>query len=303
MSLNQEDQHPTVSVLMTAYNREKYIAEAIESVLASTFTDFELIIVDDCSTDQTVAIAKSFESSDNRIKVYVNEKNLGDYPNRNRAASYAKGKYLKYVDSDDILMPSALNIMLDAFALYPKAGLVFTANHHDIEKEFPVQFDPITSYRKYFYKNGLMSKGPSAAMIDTKVFFEFDGFLNKQFVSDTYLWLKIAQRHTIVLVAPDLIFWREHDGQQIFLENQNPLVEKIRLDMNEEILLDKMNPLSNSESQRIIRNLKNIKSRSVLKSFITFNIRKGLNRMKVLQLNLLDLIKSLRPNFKARFDG
>ena len=85
-----------VSVLMTSFNRDKYIAEAIDSVLASTYQNWELIIVDDCSKDKTVEIAKSYEAKDNRIKVYVNKKNLGDYPNRNKAASYAKGKYIKY---------------------------------------------------------------------------------------------------------------------------------------------------------------------------------------------------------------
>ena len=94
-----EDRVPLVSVLMTAYNREKYIAEAIESVLASTYSNLELIIVDDCSKDNTLQIATNYQAKDDRIKVYKNEKNLGDYPNRNKAASYAKGKYLKYVDS------------------------------------------------------------------------------------------------------------------------------------------------------------------------------------------------------------
>ena len=83
---------PLVSVLMTAYNREKYIAEAIESVLASTYTFFELIIVDDCSTDNTVLIAKSYQERDPRIKLFVNKQNLGDYPNRNVAASFASGE-------------------------------------------------------------------------------------------------------------------------------------------------------------------------------------------------------------------
>jgi glycosyltransferase involved in cell wall biosynthesis len=80
---------PIVSVLMTSFNREKYIAEAIESVLASTYKDFELIIVDDVSTDATVAIAEKYAKQDGRIKVYKNQNNLGDYKNRNRAASYA----------------------------------------------------------------------------------------------------------------------------------------------------------------------------------------------------------------------
>src|SRR5205814_9393285 len=93
---------PLISVLTTAYNREKYIAEAIESVLASTFKDFEMIIVDDCSKDHTVEIARRY-SSDPRVQVHVNEKNLGDYPNRNCASSFACGIYLKYLDSDDVI--------------------------------------------------------------------------------------------------------------------------------------------------------------------------------------------------------
>lgn len=72
-----------VSVLMTSYNREKYVAEAIESVIAQTFTEWELIIVDDQSKDATVSIAKDYAKKDSRIKVYINNHNLGDYPNRN----------------------------------------------------------------------------------------------------------------------------------------------------------------------------------------------------------------------------
>ena len=91
------EQNNLVSVLMTSYNREKYIAEAIESVLASSYTNFELIIVDDHSADNSFTIAKEFEKKDSRVRVFKNEKNLGDYPNRKYAASLATGKYLKFV--------------------------------------------------------------------------------------------------------------------------------------------------------------------------------------------------------------
>ena len=83
---------PLVSILTTSYNREKYIAECIESVLASAFRDYEYIVVEDCSTDRSYEIALEYAKKDARIRVYRNEKNLGDYPNRNRAASYATGK-------------------------------------------------------------------------------------------------------------------------------------------------------------------------------------------------------------------
>src|SRR3954447_2239406 len=105
--------NPLVSILMTAFNREKYIGEAIQSVLDSSYTNLELIIVDDNSTDRTVEIARSYQKKDVRIKVFINERQLGDYPNRNKAASYATGKYIKYVDSDDYIYPRGLEMMVE----------------------------------------------------------------------------------------------------------------------------------------------------------------------------------------------
>src|SRR5690348_3619706 len=82
IQMNETSTSPIVSVLMTAYNREKYISQAIESVLRSSLTNFELIIVDDVSKDRTVEIARNYAAKDNRVLVFVNEKNLGDYGNR-----------------------------------------------------------------------------------------------------------------------------------------------------------------------------------------------------------------------------
>ena len=113
---------PLVSVLMTAYNRANYIALAIQSVLNSTYTNFELIIVDDRSSDNTLEIAKQFGITDDRIKIYSNEINLGDYPNRNKAAGYASGKYLKYVDADDYIYPFGLEILVTSMENFPDAA-------------------------------------------------------------------------------------------------------------------------------------------------------------------------------------
>jgi len=94
MIMNKKNE-PLVSVLMTTYNRSKYLSMAVESVMASTYQNWELLIVDDQSTDNCVEIAQAFAAKDPRIKSIVNEKNIGDYPNRNMAASLAKGKYIK----------------------------------------------------------------------------------------------------------------------------------------------------------------------------------------------------------------
>jgi glycosyltransferase involved in cell wall biosynthesis len=113
---------PLVSVLMTAFNRELFIAEAIESVLNSTFKDFELIVVDDCSKDKTVDIARKYESMDKRVRVFRNDENLGDYPNRNRALSIATGEYIMFVDSDDKILIDGIQQCVDWMIKYPESN-------------------------------------------------------------------------------------------------------------------------------------------------------------------------------------
>src|SRR5882672_1432293 len=114
---------PIISVLLTAYNREDYLAASIESVLAQTFGEFELIIADDRSSDRSLAIARQFEARDPRIRVHANDRNLGDYGNRNSAASLARGEFLKFHDSDDIMYPHCLDVMVRAPRAEPRAGL------------------------------------------------------------------------------------------------------------------------------------------------------------------------------------
>ncbi len=83
---------PLVSVLITVFNRECYLAAAVDSVLAQTMQDFEIVIVDDCSTDGSVDIARAYAARDPRIRFFRNDRNLGDYPNRNKAAGLATGR-------------------------------------------------------------------------------------------------------------------------------------------------------------------------------------------------------------------
>src|SRR5580704_17559597 len=133
---------PIVSVLMTSYNREKFIGAAIESVLASSFTDFELIISDDRSTDNTVEIARAYAAKDTRIKVFINERNLGDYPNRNQVATYARGEYLKYLDSDDLLYKHSLAAFVDFMETDSEVAMGISYKRNLTSEPFPVVLKP-----------------------------------------------------------------------------------------------------------------------------------------------------------------
>ena len=95
-----------VSVIMPNYNGAKYIKESIDSVLAQTYQNWELIIVDDCSTDNSLEVIAEYQ--DERIKVYKNEQNSGAAVSRNRALQEAKGKWIAFLDSDDLWLPEKL---------------------------------------------------------------------------------------------------------------------------------------------------------------------------------------------------
>lgn len=99
---------PYVTVIMPNYNGARFIAESIQSVLGQTFTDFELMLVDDGSTDTSVSIANEYAKSDRRIKIIMNEKNRGQSYTLNRGISAATGEFICFIDSDDIFRPTRL---------------------------------------------------------------------------------------------------------------------------------------------------------------------------------------------------
>lgn len=115
---------PLVSVIMPVYNSEKFVAEAINSILVQTFTNFEFIIIDDGSTDNSYAIIKSF--ADKRIQVYHNEENCGLVYCLNKGVSIARGKYIARMDADDISMPRRLEKQVAYLEAHPECSVLAT---------------------------------------------------------------------------------------------------------------------------------------------------------------------------------
>lgn len=106
-------QHDLVSIIMPAYNSEKYISESIESIQAQTYKNWELLVVDDCSKDSTVEIIQKYAADDERIRLLHNEKNSGAAISRNYALREAKGKWIAFLDSDDVWLPQKLKKQID----------------------------------------------------------------------------------------------------------------------------------------------------------------------------------------------
>ena len=116
-------QHITVSIGLPVYNGENYLAEAIESVLAQTYTDFELIISDNCSSDGTEEICRRFAAQDGRIRYVRAETNRGSIWNFNRALELARGEFFQWMAHDDLVAPTYVERCLEALGGNPDAVL------------------------------------------------------------------------------------------------------------------------------------------------------------------------------------
>ncbi|WP_457747072.1 glycosyltransferase family 2 protein [Sulfurimonas sp.] len=134
-----EDSRVKVSVLIPSYNYARYLNEAIESVLNQTYENFELIIVDNCSTDETVELVNEYMNKDPRIKLHVNETNIGMFRNYNQALLLAQGEYIKFLNADDKLDSKTLEVFVDILDNKSNISLV-------------------TSYRQNFQANSKIDK-------------------------------------------------------------------------------------------------------------------------------------------------
>jgi len=272
-----------VSVLMTCYNREKYIAEAIESVLASSYTNFEFIIVDDCSNDNTVSIVKTYQAKDIRIKLYINGRNLGDYPNRNKAASYAKGKYLKYVDSDDTIFRMGLEIMINGMEQYPEAGFGLCSIKPDAGKEFPFMLTSKEAYEYHFLGPGLFHKGPLTAIFLRTAFERMGGFKEIRMIGDTDMWHRMALQYPIVVMPDGIVSQRIHDAQELNDQEQF-IVEGAKIKWN--YLLDPACPLSKTQLATIREKRIHRYTGFVLSALKHLNLKKARIYLQCLSLTL-----------------
>jgi glycosyltransferase involved in cell wall biosynthesis len=264
-------EHPLVSVLMTSYNRERYIPEAIESVLSSSYENFELIVVDDLSTDRTLEIAASYASKDPRVKVYSNRENLGDYPNRNQAAAYANGKYIKYLDSDDIIYDFGLEVMVNYMERFPEAGFGLCS----LSKYAPVPFmlEPKEIYVEHFNVYGHFDRSPGSSIIRLDAFQQLGGFSGARMIGDYEFWFKIARYYKMVKLPYDLHWYRMHPDQEYSSDYAKKYPE-----LRQKVLLEALNhpdcPLMPEEIRDIMKVIRKRELKNVFLSKLN-KIRKG----------------------------
>ena len=261
--MNKKEQ-PLVSVLMTTYNREKYLAAAIESVLASTYENWELLVVDDQSKDSSVEIAQSYAAKDPRIKSIINEKNLGDYPNRNMAASLASGKYLKYVDADDMIYPTGLQVMVDSMEKFPEAGWGLSSLPQDKFRMYPFMLTGREAYYRHYFEQQLFHKAPLSAIIRKDTFENVGGFTGRRYLGDFEMWHLLAINSPVVLMPQGVVWYREHEDQEMQNNRTDFTIPFKYVLCSEEMLSRSDCPLPEDERRKALENIRWNQARYIL---------------------------------------
>jgi glycosyltransferase involved in cell wall biosynthesis len=216
-SISDSMTQPQITVALPVYNGEQYIAIAIKSVLAQTFSDFELLILDNCSTDNTLDIIRTF--SDPRIRLIVNPKNLGMIENWNLAVSLATGKYIKILSHDDLLAPSCLAEQINGFLRYQNIGIVTCKKRIINESGVVVMpgfglfgFTRIINGRRAIKKSMRAGRNiigePSVVLLDAKLLRASGDFEQPQFTPDIKMWFKMLKGSNILFLNKSLASYR-----------------------------------------------------------------------------------------------
>ena len=215
---------PKVSVCIDVYNYEAFLPEAIESVLRQDFTDFEVIVVDDCSKDRSYEIAQEYARKDSRVTALRNEKNLGMVRNRNACLRPAKGEYIKVLHADDFLCTNdALRKMVDILDANRGVSMVACAmqfvdpasrelNRWSYFEDREV-INGTTVIAKSMREQRNFIGGPSAVMFRRDK--GMRGFDEKFFHSaDWEMWLHVLEQGCFSYIQEPLCAYRKHDRQQ-----------------------------------------------------------------------------------------
>lgn len=229
---------PAVSVCIPTYNYASFLPRAVESVLGQTFEDFELLVYDDASTDDTVAVMQPY-LSDPRVKLVVQDPNQGLFANFNQSVEGARGRYIKFLCADDWIEPTFLAKTLPLFEEMPDLSLVTTAHWHANEKGelTATQYGPFGKGPRVsgelvasrLARWGNVIGMPTNTLIRRDLLVKVGGF-DAEYApgADVQLWLKLLAEGDMGWVPEKLCTWRIH-GNHTHSYGEDPTESTFRV--------------------------------------------------------------------------
>ena len=206
---------PLISVILPVYNAEEYISDAIQSVLNQSYNSFEVIVINDGSTDRTEDVVKSL--NDNRIRYHKNEKNLKLISTLNLGLQLAKGKYIARLDADDLALPNRFETQIHFLESHPDYGIVGT---------YAEEFGTSQSILEYVTEDediryAFLTHNPfihSSVMIRKSIITEFHLYFDPKWlhVEDYGLWISLLAHAKGKIIPEVLVKYRVHESQISF---------------------------------------------------------------------------------------
>jgi glycosyltransferase involved in cell wall biosynthesis len=217
---------PFFTVIIPTYNRADLIEVAINSVLQQSFTDFEIIVIDDASQDDTEKVVSKF--SDTRIQYIKNERNLERSRTRNKAINLAKGNYITFLDSDDYYLENHLQNFYDEISSVKIKSAMFFCNKKTLENKvissnlfLPILENPV----EYFLLIPVM---PLQVCVSQDILLKHQFNPNIHINEDSLLWMEIASEYPVYQSAKETCVYLTHENNSINVQKNN--VFKNRLD-------------------------------------------------------------------------
>lgn len=291
---------PELTIIMTVYNGTANLPQAIESILVQSFDNFEFVIIDDASTDQSMAVIKSYD--DSRIKLIENKKNMGQTKSLNIGLQLAKGKYIARIDQDDISMANRLEQQVMFMEQNPEIVLLGTAyqtidangnllahycpptDHQDIVNSF-------TYYCPFAHSSVMFRRIPTLKL---------GGYPEEYiYTQDFPLWLKLSSQYKVANLPEELVKIRKHNNQAGESYGAKSVISHEFLSLQEEAL--KHPRISSKAKRRGRRKMIRLRidhaiflwneNRNImeLNKFIKLVVRYPLSSVKYFMLNLFSI--------------
>lgn len=203
---------PSVSVIMSVYNGERFMAAAIESILNQTFTDFEFLITDDGSTDATPSILDEYARKDARVKV-IRQKNTGLTETLNRMVKIAQGEFVARMDADDLSLPERLKKQIDKMREKPDylvIGSWFRTVCEEAENDYEMFFPDNPETLKTFIHRGVNCYAHGSVLIRKRLFEDLGLMYRFRYGQDFDLWLRASETGSIGMVEEVLYHRIDH---------------------------------------------------------------------------------------------
>ena len=287
---------PLVSIAMASYNGERFITEQLDSILKQTYSNIEIVIVDDCSKDKTIEIIKAYQCKNDNIQFFQNENNSGVTKTFEKAIIESKGKFIAISDQDDIWELNKIETLMNEIGAYDAVysnSLLVDTHGNSLHKSFTTIMNMKT------YHSGapflLSNSVPGHTILMKKEFIEKILPFPKDMLFDLWIGFCAAANNGIKFVDKTLVKYRQHDSNTIGTRDSKNKKQKDKVQIQFEKKLFELKTLATAP-------IKDEKTKDILKQMIShFHRRWSFNRMLFFFKNYNEiLVSKKKPTYRKK---